>query len=85
MALKKYVRFMLMYLLFTCFIVGISFQLQCYSAFAATGEGTVSTDEVISPVPNYTAGNGQAVILMYHHLVTNEDYNTCLLYTSRCV
>lgn len=45
-------------------------------AFAAGGNGVVSDSYTDTPVLNSVGGNGNGVVLMYHHLVSDEAYAT---------
>lgn len=46
------------------------------NAFAAGGNGVVNDSYTDTPVLNSVAGNGNGVVLMYHHLVSDEAYDT---------
>lgn len=46
------------------------------AAFAAGGNGVVSDGYTDTPVLDSVSGNGNGVVLMYHHLVSDEAYAT---------
>lgn len=58
------------------FLIAVCFMFSITSAFAATVNGSISDGFTDIPVPDSVSGNGNGVVLMYHHIVPDDVYAT---------
>ena len=61
-------------LFFCAVLTTIFFMFAVTSAFAVSVNGNISDSFTDVPVPNSISGDGNGVVLMYHHIVPDEVY-----------